>query len=390
MTKYSEKTLGNILKHDSKITSYKIALLRAINDVALSYPDMVRYGDDIAIPLRYLAEYWISYYWPFVRQENPIWQGNRRSLGNGGLANDMAFRDELTALRNAWDKIWQGSEPSDGFFLINEMHVQRKRKEYNLEFMSKYKRAISEIAESIKKPIQHAGPGSTNWHIFDKPKPLKEIRKRVNAVPGTREDDRCLIVPRKLYGIFVEMSLWIEALCIHEWSLFVEGVEQHNGEPKHRGEIYKLLTARPDNRRPLTWERNKIELLLMEGTTFTCPWTGKNIARNTKFDIDHILPVSVYPINEMWNLVPSDPRFNTNTKRNRIPDRDKLEKAKDPLSSTYAIYQSADSLSGPLHSDIINRFYQFREDSLIEPRDISNAVVRYINTVADSRNLERF
>jgi hypothetical protein len=58
--------ISTILKHDSKQTSYKIALLRAINDVVLSFPDLGRQPQDIAIPLRTLAEFWIAYYWPFV------------------------------------------------------------------------------------------------------------------------------------------------------------------------------------------------------------------------------------------------------------------------------------------------------------------------------------
>jgi len=48
------------------------------------------------------------------------------------------------------------------------------------------------------------------------------------------------------------LSLWIEALCIHEWCLFTERVQQENQQKVHRGSIYQLLTDRPDNRRPLT------------------------------------------------------------------------------------------------------------------------------------------
>ena len=38
-----------------------------------------------------------------------------------------------------------------------------------------------------------------------------------------------------------------------------------------RGDVYTLLTDRPDNRRPLDWERNQIDLLMMEGRVFECP-----------------------------------------------------------------------------------------------------------------------
>ncbi len=38
----SGSIISAILRHDSKVTSYKIALLRAINDVVLAYLDMTR------------------------------------------------------------------------------------------------------------------------------------------------------------------------------------------------------------------------------------------------------------------------------------------------------------------------------------------------------------
>lgn len=57
-----EQVISTILKHDRKTNSYKIALLRAINDVALAFPDVGHAGYDIAIPLRLLAQHWVAYY----------------------------------------------------------------------------------------------------------------------------------------------------------------------------------------------------------------------------------------------------------------------------------------------------------------------------------------
>ena len=68
-------TISAILRHDSKVTSYKIALLRAINDVVLAYPDVPTRNETVAIPLRLLADRWIAYYWPFADPYAPILQG---------------------------------------------------------------------------------------------------------------------------------------------------------------------------------------------------------------------------------------------------------------------------------------------------------------------------
>lgn len=119
-----DKLISNILKHDSKQNSYKIALLRSINDVVLAYPDMLTHGRDVAIPLRMLARYWIAYYWSFVEDTNPIYQGARVKRGDG-YQNDMAFRPELTELRHIWQSIYNTTNASDGFTLTHEMMMPR-------------------------------------------------------------------------------------------------------------------------------------------------------------------------------------------------------------------------------------------------------------------------
>jgi hypothetical protein len=123
----SGKVISTILKHEAKATSYKIALLRAINDVILAFPDLRNYNQDVAVPLKVLAEYWVAYYWPFVEQDKPIFQGQRPKL-NGETRNDMAFRPALAALRLRWEQELETvSRPSDGFFVINEMRVARNK-----------------------------------------------------------------------------------------------------------------------------------------------------------------------------------------------------------------------------------------------------------------------
>lgn len=84
----SHRTIATILRHDSKQTSYEIALLRSLNDVVLAYPDVGRDGRDVAVPLRALAEAWVASYWPFVAPGAPVAQGVR-SLLAGELRQDV-------------------------------------------------------------------------------------------------------------------------------------------------------------------------------------------------------------------------------------------------------------------------------------------------------------
>ncbi|MBD2122399.1 hypothetical protein [Trichocoleus sp. FACHB-262] len=384
----SGKAISTILKHDAKVTSYKIALLRAINDVVLSFPDLRNYNQDVAVPLRVLAEYWVAYYWPFVDLNKPVFQGQRANL-HSETRNDIAFRPVLAALRLRWElELETVSRPSDGFFVINEMRVARKRALYSQDFLKTYQQAIRKISNALEMPIRYAGPG--NWTVFARPVRYEELDGLAVSTPGTQSNDKCVVIQAELWQSFQSLSLWVEALCIHEWCLFSEGVEQGSTQQVDRGDIYRLLTDRPDNRRPLTWERNNIDLLLVEGHEFVCPWTEKRIRSGVGYDLDHLVPVSIYPINELWNLVPADPHFNSHVKRHYLPSCERLQQARQSLELAYQQYGVSKALAKALREDVAIRFLTVGDNVTNFPTLVTGAVVKLIDQVAESRNIARF
>ena len=74
-TNLATRVIGSILKHDKKVNSYKIGLVRAVSDVVLSHPDLANANLDFAVPLRRLAQQWVAYYWPSVDPDFPVLQG---------------------------------------------------------------------------------------------------------------------------------------------------------------------------------------------------------------------------------------------------------------------------------------------------------------------------
>lgn len=383
----SGKIISTILRHDTKQNSYKIALLRSINDVVMNSPDAADQHKDVIIPLKLLADYWIAYYWSFVSNNLPIYQGPR-AVRDGRQSNDISFRDELTKLRSRWEQLNPGAtNPSDGFYLINEFRIKRKYDSYPESFRKLYRSANTKIRGALEQPIRYAGPG--NWEVFDRPQQLRSYdRSKAVVLPGTRENDKCLLIKRDLWKSFQDLSLWIEALCIHQWSIFTDHVDQ-GSHSINRGLVYTLLTDRPDNRRPLTWERNQVDILLMEGAIFECPWSGKKIQKGVKYDLDHIIPVSLYPLNEMWNLVPSNPSFNSFKKRDKLPSNDALLTAKPRLIHTYDRYFTSKVLSDVIRTDVKNRFIK-SQSGKADSKAITDMVIHYINILAASRNIARF
>jgi hypothetical protein len=247
--------------------------------------------------------------------------------------------------------------------------------------------------DAIKQPIQYAGVGE--YSVFAKPRRLRELGPNVTAVPGTLPNDVCLVLSTALWNSFHSLSLWIEALAVHEWCLFSErftSTGTNGSTAPHRGDIYFLLTARPDNRRPLTWERNRIELLMMEGVTFTCPWTFKTLSSGEPFDIDHLLPLAVYPVNELWNLLPADRAFNQNEKRDRIPSLAKLQRAQPLIALSYGNYERQSELRKAVREDASLRFANLGNNK-DGGEDFATALaahtVRFIEQVAQSRSVAR-
>ncbi|KUG09115.1 HNH endonuclease domain-containing protein [Solirubrum puertoriconensis] len=382
-----ERAIATILKHDNKTTSYKIALLRAINDLVLAYPDLSAVPHGVAIPLRRIAELWIAYYWPFTDEIQPIYQG-ARSERQGVIRNDLSFRPALNRLRAEWQKVIKLSVlPSDGFFLVSDMRTPRRRATYDPTLQKAYDAAVTSIATAVQMPIRYAGP--EQWSVFAKPARLFSLPASVTPLPGTASQEVCVVVAANLWAGFHRLSLYIEALSIHEWCLFTEGVAQRDEYSPSRGDIYSLLTARPDNRRPLSWERNEVDILLHEQVPFTCPWTRKPIRTSRDYDLDHLLPLAVYPVNELWNLLPVDKEFNQHLKRDRVPSSQRLQEAVPWLASAYHNYQQSAKLGRAVQEDAALRFTAVGANSSFAV-DLAYRAVNFIDRVAVARYVQRF
>ena len=381
-----EQVIATILKHDNKTTSYKIALLRSINDVVLMYPDVARQGLPVAVPLNRLAELWVAYYWPFMEEAAPIYQG-ARAIRDDATRNDVAFRPALTGLRTEWQQLVQFPQPADGFFLLTEMRTPRRRETYAPSLCQAYRQAVVATASAIQMPIKYAGLG--HWSVFDKPARFDQLSPAILPLPGTHVQDTCVVITPDLWEAFHRLSLYVEALCLHEWCLFTEGVTRDSDHQATRGDVYTLLTARPYNRRPLSWERNQVDILLHENHRFTCPWTHKIISSPAHYDLDHLLPLAVYPVNELWNLLPVDREFNQQVKRDKVPSTQRLANAEPLLAAAYTTYLRSPALQKAVREDAALRFAGLSTDQAFATT-LARRAVRFIDDVAAARYVQRF
>ena len=61
-----------------------------------------------------------------------------------------------------------------------------------------------------------------------------------------------------------------------------------------------------------------------------CVWTGKRLSDAT-LDVDHCMPWSAWPCEDLWNLMPADSKVNRHQKRQRLPSAAALSSARDNI-----------------------------------------------------------
>jgi hypothetical protein len=98
--------------------------------------------------------------------------------------------------------------------------------------------------------------------------------------------------------------------------------------------------------------------------------------------------VSVYPINQLWNLAPTDRQFNQHVKRDRLPSHALLLTAAPHLELAYEHYIQSSVLGDALRQDVPARFT--RAGSAPDARVITTVVIDFLDRAAEARNFPRF
>ena len=87
-------------------------------------------------------------------------------------------------------------------------------------------------------------------------------------------------------------------------------------------EIIELLLPAPIDDRDTTVSRKLFDSL----DFIECVWSGRTITG--KYEVDHVIPFTLWHNNDVWNLLPAAPKIN-NSKRDRLPEKQLLEKRRD-------------------------------------------------------------
>lgn len=284
--------IEGILNRDRKTATYKLALFRALADIAIVESERARWIDDttVGIPIGAVSDRWLYYYWPIFESARFIPQ--IRGESERGLM-PIAFRGELNALIGTYSGI--------GGLVVYANDDRSGR-------LSPFVRglqaaALSKIQRTIVKgPVKYAGGSLDEGTVFD------------------FEPTSGLITMNS--GVWHELVLlghWIRDAVILRWA---ELTAEFAGSPAGVRDFIDLLLD------PKIPDRDVGEVRTVYGAMANkvCAWTGKPVGRT--YAVDHIIPFSLWRNNSFWNLLPVLKAVNSQ-KRDLLPTRDLLLRRRD-------------------------------------------------------------
>ena len=316
--------INKIIERDSKSTTYKFALLRGVIDIIQENSPYTKFIDKrVQIPTGLLIEKWLMYYYPILQSQTLIPQINGET--------NLAFGNQLKKLIFAY-------ESRGGFSAFyNDLNNKGIPEDLQSDFFQLAKKLRDTIT---KMPMKYIGRSLTNdfYSIFSYEN--QRIRRESNIDIETLINDfGTFSIPFEYYEAFKILGSFINGQdsILFKWAEFSVNASRNNlSVHKVLNEVLKSPITLRDIK-----ESKKLykDILKKEGNVY-CVWTGRKISN---YDIDHLIPFSVWKNNDLWNLLPSDSKIN-NQKRDKIPTPEVIERQKNLIIDYWGIIYESQSI----------------------------------------------
>lgn len=319
--------LRHVILNDTKSSTYKLALLRSLCQIADGSAGLAREADDdqVVLPLGLVALTWLRLYLPLLRCNLPQSSSNR--AGGETLGFAKAEMQALMASALSPLDLRVGSRFTGG-------PAQAVR--------GALADAVDTIATMPARYMTYPNGGPVL--------PLAKVRP-----PKLREalvlDEATLLsfgvmrVPRHLWQACQRFSCWVEPALITEWVRMMRGYAGRQDRKLDEGELAVAMTwAEP--LRDVAMPRSLALRQLAAGETLHCVWSGKRLEAGT-LDIDHCLPWAAWPCSDLWNLMPAHRSVNQHQKKHRLPAEALLQAAQERIQGWWQRAYLQDSVLLP-------------------------------------------
>lgn len=278
--------IEGILNRDKKVATYKLALFRALAELAIQEPRSARWNPDgtVGVPIDRIAERWLLYYWPLFASERFLPQSQAEGAGS---ANPVAFRAALQDLMALYAT--QGEHGG-----LSAWHLQWAAGRLPSEAQRRLAVALRKIAEAIRAgPVTFSGGALETGTVF-----------RYDA------STKCVTMSADLWRELTLLGHWILDAVIVRWAALTERFAVRQGI--RSGDVLPLLLAKPTPERAVGLARS----FFLDAKVERCTWSDRPL--QGQFAVDHVIPFSLWGSNDLWNLLPVRPRVN-GQKADKLP-----------------------------------------------------------------------
>ncbi|WP_338820609.1 HNH endonuclease domain-containing protein [Acidovorax temperans] len=282
--------IETILNRDRKEATYKLALIRALAEIAMQEQRCAVWQGNkrVGVPIDRIAERWLLYYWPLMASK----RGVPQSKAEGAERKPLKFRASLTALIETFE----GQGQHGG---LTAWHLARSSGRLDTAAQLMLRQALRDIIDAIRSgPVQYSGGALDSGPVFFYDATVRQVQ-----------------MSSDLWREFSLLGHWIRDAVIVRWAELTGRFAYRQGVSS--AEVLPLLLAQPEAERTTSHARQAFEAIGWN----ECAWSGKQL--NTGFAVDHVIPFSLWGNNDLWNLVAADQRVNLN-KSDKLPARELL------------------------------------------------------------------
>ncbi len=298
--------IERVLNRDRKVATYKLALFRALADLAMASGRLATWRGDgrVVVPIAAVAEKWVEYYWPLCASERFIPQIQAEKPGSAHQR--LAFRSLLTELASLYG----------GGVGLARYTIDARSGSLSDQARALSGRLLATVCKTIQcGPVTHAGGAGTEATVF-----------------AYDSSTRGIVMDADLWRELSLMGPWIRDATILRWAELTARLSKDELQPS---EVIDLLLVDPLPERSCDTARALYEALPGK----ECVWTCQRI-EGARFEVDHVIPFALWRNNDLWNLLPAT-RAANNSKRDRLPTRRLLYRQRDSVTGYWEALRGA-------------------------------------------------
>ncbi|MEI7978139.1 MAG: HNH endonuclease domain-containing protein [Bacteroidota bacterium] len=303
------QNISKIIERDSKASTYKFALLRGVIDIIQDNSPFISISKDrVYFPTGLLIEKWMMYYYPILESAINIPQINGET--------NLAFGIQLKKIITEYKTI-------GGFSAFyNDLKNKGIPKNLHADFFALAKKLKGTITTM---PMKHIGRSISNdyYSIFQFESGTRRRKTTEIDLEFLINTSGSFSIPFEYYEAFKNLGSFISGQdsILFKWAEFSVNA---SGKNLSIEKVVNEVLKSPITEREIKASKTFYEDILAKEKFVECVWTGEKI---TSYDVDHVIPFSVWKNNDLWNLLPSRPKTN-NQKRDKIPSSAFIESRK--------------------------------------------------------------